>query len=577
MVTDMKKNLIPVLIISGLIVVILIFMGISAIIEKNTPTTERADLSEYYNLTEDSQVAIVMDDVLRETQATLIDGQVYLDYAFVYENINNRFYWDSKENILLYTTASDVISAKAEATGYAVGKSTTEFGSVIVKATADSALVNLEFVKQFSNIASTYYEEPSRVVITSEWKDISVAEVKNDDAIRIESGIKKLILSDVSKGDRLTILDDEGSWYQVATTDGIIGYISSKSLKKAESETLISTFEEEKFSHIKTEKPINLLWHQVTNATANSNIATVLSKSKGVNVVSPTWFKVKDNSGNISSIASSDYVEYCHSHNVEVWGLISNFEDKNVSTTELLTRTSSRQNLVNQLIAKALQYNLDGINVDFESMNGPEVGDAYIQFLRELSIKCEDNDIILSTDVPAPAAYNDFYSYGEQANFVDYVIFMGYDEHYGQESGEGSVASLNWTEEAIKTMIEDGLPADQIVLGMPFYTKLWKLTPTTDEEEAAMTYVIGFENKGMTSAKKWMDSHIEEPEFLEDCGQYYGECTIDGVIYKMWLEDTTSLELRLKQMQEYTLAGAAFWKSGLESEDAWNVIQKYIN
>ena len=573
----MKKNALPVLIIIGLIVVVLIFLGISALIDKYTPTDERQDLSEYYNITEETQVAITLDNQILETYGTLVNGEIYLDFDFVYEYLNSRFYWDSNENILLYTTSSDVISAPAESTSYMVGKSSTDFGKTVVKATAESALIHLDFVALFTNMTYEYYETPARIVITSQWTDITVAEAKNDTHVRVKGGIKSPILSDVAKGTTLTILEKGDNWVKVATSDGITGYVESKNLSKTSTKTLVSDKPVETHNHIQNDKPINLLWHQVTSSSANSKIATVLSDSKGVNVISPTWFKVKDNDGNVSSIASSDYVDYCHSQGVDVWGLVSNFESDDVDTSYILTHTSTRQNLVNQLIAKALQYNLDGINVDFESMNGPEVGDAYIQFLRELSIKCENNELVLSTDVPVPAAYNDFYSYGEQSYFVDYVIIMGYDEHYSQASGEGSVASLNWTEEAVTNMLAEGVPADQIVLGMPFYCKLWSLTPRAEENSAEVTYVIGFENLGMNSAKKWMNNNIEEPVWLEDCGQYYGEITKNGVIYKMWLEDTTSLEKRLQMMKSYNLAGAAFWKSGLEANEAWDVIIKYIN
>lgn len=573
----MKKNALPVLIIGGLITLVLIFMGVSAIIEKHTPTDERKNLSEYYNITEESQVAIILDNKLLNAYGTLVNGEIYLDFDFVYDYLNSRFYWDANENILLYTTSTDIISAPAESTSYMVGKSSTDFGKPVVKATAESALIHLDFVSTFINIAYEYYEAPTRVVITSQWGDITVADVKNDTEVRVNGDIKSPILSDVAKGTSLVILEEEENWIKVCTSDGIIGYVESKNLSKASAKTLVSDKPEETFHHIKKNKPINLLWHQVASSSANSNIATVLSNSKGVNVVSPTWFKIKDNEGNISSIATTDYVDYCHNHEVEVWGLVSNFEVDGIDTTYILTHTSTRQNLVNQLIAKALQYNLDGINVDFESMNGPEIGDAYIQFLRELSIKCENNDIILSTDVAVPAAYNDFYSYGEQSVFVDYVIIMGYDEHYSQASGEGSVASLSWTEEAVSNMLEEGVPADQIVLGIPFYTKLWSLTPRSEENSAEVTYVIGFQNLGMSSAKKWMNNNVDEPVWLEECGQYYGEVNQDGVIYKMWLEDTTSLEKRLQMLKSFNLAGAAFWKSGLEATEAWDVIIKYIN
>lgn len=574
----MKKNVLPVLIIVGLIIIVLGFIGVSAVIDSLTPSEERANLTEYYQITEESQVAITLDDKILDTYATIINNEVYLDFKFVYKNLNSRFYWDSNENILLYTTASNIISAEAEATNYMTGKSSTDFGKIIVKATADSALIHLDFVNLFSNIEATYYDSPSRVVITKTWGDKSVATAKNDTQVRLKNHIKSPILSDLTTGTIVTVLDTAGDWYQVATADGLLGYVEAKSLSGVSTKTIASSKPVEEFHHIKSDKPINLLWHQTMNSSANSKISSILSSSKGVNVVSPTWFRLSDNNGNIASIATKDYVDYCHSQNVEVWGLVTNMDTKDVANVnEVLTHTSTRQNLVNQLVAKALQYNLDGINVDLEEMNGPKVGDAYIQFLRELSIKCENNDLVLSVDVAVPAPYNDFYSYGEQAYFVDYVIVMAYDQHYGQKSGAGSVASLDWTKEAVETLLAENVPADQIVLGMPFYTKLWSLTPKVEENGAEVTYVIGFENLGMSSAQKWMNNNVEEPTWLEDCGQYYGEVTKKGVIYKMWLEDATSLEKRLQLMKSYNLAGAAFWKSGLETSTVWDLIIKYIN
>lgn len=581
----MKKNALPVLIIVGLIAIVGAFIGVSALIEKYTPSDERQDLAEYYNITEESQdaaassqVPVILDNTILEEYAVSINGEVYLDYYFVYEYLNSRFYWDSNENILLYTTATDIISAKAEATSYNVGKSTTDFGKVIVKATADSALIHLDFVSLYADISCEYFEAPTRVVITAQWGDINTTSAKNDTVVRVENNIKSPILSDVTQNASLVVLEELDNWTKVCTSDGLIGYVESKNLNKTTIQTLVSSKPEETFKHILKDKSINLLWHQVGSASASQKaIASVLSESKGVNVISPTWFKIADNEGNIKNIASSDYVEYCHDHGVEVWGLVSNFEVEGVDTTYVLTHTSTRQNLVNQLVAKAVEYNLDGINVDFESMNGPEVGDAYIQFLRELSLKLHALDISLSTDVPVYAAYNDFYSYGEQSNFVDYVIVMGYDQHYGQKSGEGSVASLEWTEQAIKDALEKGVPANQLVLGMPFYTKLWILTPKVEENSAEVTYVLSWENIGMDTAQKWMNNNVPEPEWLEDCGQYYGTVNKDGTVYKLWLEDTTSLELRLKQMQKYSLAGAAFWKSGLESDTVWDIIIKYVN
>ena len=574
----MKKNAIPVLIIIGLIIVVLIFIGVSAIIEKYTPSDERMSLSEYYNVEEDSQIAIILNHEQAEVYGTSINDHIYVDYEFVHDYLNSRFYWDANENILLYTSATDIISANAEATSYLVGKSSTDFGNVIVKATAESAWISLEYVETLTGIQVDVYDSPSRVVIVNKTKEVSTIATKNDAPVRHENNIKSPILCDVTKGTVLTVLEEKKNWTKVYTTDGITGYIENKDLDKNTTDTAVIEIKEETFSHILKDKPINLMWHQMFNTSANSKISSILSSAKGLNVISPTWFRISDNNGNLQNLASHDYVDYCHDHNVEVWGCVTNFDIKDIDTTYILTHTSARQNLVNQLVAKALEYNLDGINIDFEELYDSNIGDGYIQFLRELSIKCENNDLILSTDVLIPEEYNAVYAYHEQADFVDYVIIMAYDEHYGQESGAGSVASLDWTEEAIVKMLAKEVPANQVVLGIPFYSRLWELTPKVEEESAEVNYLIGYSDKSMSEAKKWFDNNISEPVWLEDCGQFYGECTgTNGVIYKMWLEDNTSLEKRLQLLTKYELAGAAFWKSSLASNTVWDLIIKYIN
>lgn len=574
-----KKQILPVFVIGGLIVLVLLFILGSKLIEKYTPSKEHMDLSEYYKLTEENQVAITLNNTVLEDYGTMIDDHLYLDYEFVHDVLNNRFYWDENENILLYTTANDVISAKADATSYNVGKSSTDYGRPIVKATADSAWVDLEFVKTYSDFTYSYYESPSRIVITNEWKEITISTLKGDTEVRLKGGIKSPILSDVKKGDVLTILETDEKWTKVCTADGITGYVQSNKVKNTETKTLTSTYKEESFHHITKDKTLNFLWHPVYSKAANSEITSILSNTKGVDVVSPSWFKLKDNNGNISSYASSDYVTYCHDHGVEVWGMVKNLDldSSDIDVNYILTHTSTRQNLVNQIVSQALQYNLDGINIDFEQLSESEIGDAYIQFLRELSIKCENNDIILSTAVYTPAAYNSVYKYGEQSDFVDFICLMAYDQHYGQKSGEGSVASLDWVEEGIKNTLAEGVPADQLILGVPFYTKLWDLTPTSDDGGAEAKYLIGYQNLGLTSAKKWMNNNISNPVWLEDVGQYYGEVVKNGITYKMWLEDEASIEAKLKLMQEYKLAGAAFWSSDLDNTSIWDVIIKYIN
>ena len=574
-VTDMKKNALPVLVIGGLIAVILIYLGISAVIEKYTPTDERQNLTEYYNIKEETQVAIILDNQILDAYGTLIDGQVYLDYKLVDEYLNNRFYWDANEKLLLYTTTSSIITIPAESTSYRVDDSTEDFGKVIAKTTKDSVLIHIDFVQKYSNISCNYYESPNRLAITSAWGEITVVEAQEDTQVRFEGHIKSPILADVTTGSLLTILEIGETWHKVATADGLIGYTECKRYNSPTTQNLVSEYPEEVFNHLTSDKPINLLWHQIFYAGGNSTVKNVLSQSKSVTVMSPTWFRIKDNEGNLQSIASNDYVSYCHKQGVEVWGLVTNVDIK-VDITHILTHTSVRQNLINQLISKAVEYKLDGINVDIESLYDDNIGDGYIQFLRELSVACEKNNLILSTAVPPVTGSNYLYGYEDQPDYVDYVVVMAYDEHYGVKSGAGSIASLNWTENAIVNLMNSNIPSNQLVLGIPFYSGFWIFTPNSSSGDYEVTYELALQKIRMETAQKWLKENETTKQWLEDCGQYYYESKKDGILYKLWLEDATSLEKRLQLMQKYELAGAAYWKSGMETSDVWDVISKYF-
>lgn len=576
----MKKKALPVLVVCALIVIIVAITGISALIKKYTPSKERQELSEYYNLTSEDQVAIILNNEVIETTAKMIGDHVYIDYQFVHDSLNPRFYWDANENILLYATARDLISAEADSNSYLVTKSSIDYGRPIVKATSDSAYIDLDFVKEYSDFTYEYFSDPNRIIVYNTWGNYEVATVRRNTHIRVKGGIKSPILADVKEKDQLCVLEVGDNWTKVMTNDGVVGYVQGKRLSGTTEDTRSSDYEPEVFAHITKDFEICMAWHQMTTRAVNSDVASVLASTKGINVISPTWFYLNDNNGGIADLGSTDYVNYCHSQGVEVWALVSNLENSDVDTTYVLTHTSTRQNLVNQIVSVAIQYNLDGINLDFEALNREEVGDAYIQFVRELSIKCENNGIVLSIDNYVPTSYTSFYNRSEQANFADYVVIMGYDEHYAG-SDEGSVSSLSWVRQGVIDTLAE-VPANQVILGMPFYTRVWALTPDeeagdNDDIDANILYSVSSQVYGMRSANNLLANYGVEKQWLEDSGQNYAEFESEGITYKVWLEDSASAEARLKLMDEYELAGASFWKLGFETSDVWDTIIKYIN
>ena len=577
----MKKKIIPVIAAGLLILVVILFMLLGNLIEKYSPSKETEDLSTYYGLSSDTEIALILNNEVIDAKGRLIDGHVYLDYNTVYNYINSRFYWDTNENILRYTTSTDLISAAAESTSYTVSKEAKSFDQIIVKGDAAAAYLSLDFVKQYSDFSYVLYENPNRLVLTTAWGDYTIASAKKSSEIRYQGGIKSPILTTVEKNAELTVLSPDETWTKVATADGVIGYIRSKNLGTTSTKTVSSDFVPEQFTHITKDFKINMAWHQVTNQSANGNIASVLQSTKGINVLSPTWFYLNDNSGGIASLASSSYVDYCHQNGIEVWALVSNLENPDVNAESVLSHTSTRDNLTNALISAAIQYDLDGINVDFEALNVDAVGTSFIQFIRELSIKCANNGIVLSVDNYVPSAYTSCYNRAEQARFADYVVLMAYDEHYAGSEEAGSVASIGYVTKGVEDTLQD-VPAEQLILGMPFYTRVWSETPidgdgSTGETDNVVDYALSSYAAGMSDVQKLISANGAEQVWLDDIGQNYVEYKNSGVTYKIWIEDATSLEEKLKVMTSHNLAGGSFWKLGLETSSIWDTIIKYIN
>lgn len=567
-----KKNANP----SGkVIILLLLFIIVVAaiiIIKKFTPSKDVMDLSEYYK-TESNEISIVLHNRLYEEKGLYIDDRVYIDYTTVAKQFNKRFYWDSNENILTYTTPVEVIKTQVAAKEYYVNKSRTSLPYQIVKTEGSEVYIALDYVKLFSNVEYEVYKEPNRVVIQSDWgTDYMYGKVKKKTQLRYEPDIKSDILVQLNKDDLLVYTDTSedlpNGFSKVVTKDGIVGYVKSKALREAYYEKLENDYQEEQYSHITKDYKINMVWHQVTNMDANDSLLNKLSTTQGVTTVSPTWFSIISQEGELSSLASETYVERAHNEGVEVWALCDDFS-KEVDMLKLLSHTSKREKLINELISNAIKYNLDGLNIDFEKIR-EEAGPHYIQFLRELSVKCRNNGIILSVDSYVPTEYTAYYDREEQGIIVDYVVVMAYDEHYAGSKESGSVSSIGFVEDAVKNITAQVAP-ERVIIGIPFYTRLWKEVGSGD------SVTVSSEACGMGTGVNYLSTNGVEPVWDDETGQYYGEYEQNGDRYRIWLEEDESIDLKMKAISGAGVAGISGWKLGLEKESIWNVIIKYVN
>lgn len=549
----MTKKRMPVLVVCLLIVLVALVGGGAYGINKLIPTRKQMSLSDYYGQNADGEAALILGTEKLDQKALISGDDVYLPIDVVDGYLNQRYYWDSENKKILYATPSSLTEEKA---------SDSAGGMVWLK--DNSVYLHLDYVKKYTDIDAYINKDPDRIAIQNKFSNIETVTVKKDTVIRYRGGIKSEILTEVPKNTVLRLLNEGEDWDQVATDDGYIGYIQKKKVSAADATTYERDFKSETYTYLTMDEPVNLVWHQTTSTDANNYFSDVTQNMTGVNVISPTWFSIADNSGNITNIASGEYVMQAHEKGLKVWGLVDNFSE-NISTTTVLSSTSARQNLEGQLIAGALKTGLDGINVDFESLS-EDVGIHFLQFLRELSIQCHENNLVLSVDNPVPENFTSHYDRAEQGKVTDYVIIMGYDEHYvGSEAG--SVASLPWVEQGVKDTLTE-VPAERTILAVPFYTRLWKTT-----DGGALTS----EAIGMDQAQKVIADNGAETYWDKTTSQNYGTYEGDGATYQIWLEDSKSIAEKVKLISKYKLAGVAEWKLGFENSGIWKTIAKNLS
>jgi spore germination protein YaaH len=560
-----KKQLIPVgvalLLIAGLIV-----YGVSTgMLSKYSYSDEEMDMNDYFQIFRPDALALILEDEVIEEQGLVQEETYYLPLGLVQDKFNSRFYYDKAESQILYTTPTQFYQIPLDASAYQVDGETKEFDHIIAIRSEETVYLSIDYLKQFANFSYEAFDEPNRLQLYLKDSTADAATIRKDTNLRYQGGVKSDILEELYQDEVVTVLETMEKWSKVKSSDSVIGYVENKYLTD---ETTVDrkvekTYEEPEYTSIHKEEKINLAWHQVTTQEANSGVSRLLETTKGINVISPTWFYLQSDEGDIASVASADYVADMHSRGIDVWGLVDNFTSKDYSMAKVLGSTSARRNLIGQLIEKALEYDLDGINVDFESIDA-ECGEDYIQLLRELSIECRKNELVLSVDNYVPTSFTAHYNRKEQGMIVDYVIIMGYDEHYAGSPEAGSVASIDYVQQGIIDTVE-AVPEEKVINGIPFYTRIWDVTGDVTSEAV-----------GMAKAKEFLQQNGVEATWDDETCQNVAKFTADGRKYAVWMEDDQSIRAKLSVMKQYRLAGVAEWKLGFETPDIWDLIVDYL-
>ena len=565
----MKKRILPVIIVILLILVIAGGALGKVLLDKYSYSKEEADWNEFYQVSESDRSAIILQDEMVEEQALIRDDVCYFDLATVHKYMNEVFYADMTEKLLLYANPTEVIRTTFGETSYTTTEGTQDAGYVISFVEGDTVYVAADYVKLFTNYSYDCYDR--HVQVYTEWGTRQVAQLKKDTAVRLRGGVKSPILTQAAKGDTLEILEQMETWSKVKTSDSVIGYVENKRLGDIteETETPVTDYQEPEYTALTSDSKICLGWHSIGGVGGNDTLYSMVSGTKGMNVIAPTWFSLTDENGSIRNFGTANYVTTAHNMGLQVWGVVDNFNYANetgtaISTLNMLSSTTSRQNFVRNVTDAAVSLGLDGINVDFEQLSS-DCGPHYVEFIRELSIQCRNMGLVLSIANYVPFNFNDYYRLDIQGQVADYVIIMGYDEHWHGSKDPGSVASISYVSGGLDRTLQE-VPANKVVNALPFYTILWK-TEGTDvtDEYITMNNEADFMNRAGVTA-----------EWDEETCQNYAEWTSGNATYQIWLEDAESIAVKLNMMATKNIGGVAVWRLGYGTQAAWELINAYL-
>ena len=534
---------------------------------KYSYSVEKTDINAYYEVEGENDYPVILQDEWSDYHVKKFGDSFYLDYGSVRVLLNDRFYYGAGDGELLYCLPDTRITVKEGADTWtdSSGAETKEPYTICVK-DGDTLYVALDFVKRYSNFSYETFTEPNRVKMYTGWGEREEAEITRDTSLRVSGGVKSAVVADVTAGSKVVVIERMDNWSKVTTEDALIGYVENRKMTEpvTAAMTPVTDYKEPEYKRTALDGKVNMAWHMIAGAAGNVTLADRIDKTKSVNVVAPTWFTVLGESGAVESRATGEYVDAAHERGIDVWAVLDNFNGPDGVQQKFLSSDEARTAVIEKTVGIVSDLGIDGINVDIEGIS-EDYGSDFIEFIRELSIECRAREIVFSVDNYVPYNFNDHYRLDEQGVFADYVVIMGYDEHYGGSQEPGSVASIGYVTFGIEEAL-NSVDAQKLINGIPFYSRIWK---TTAEGVSSEAY-------GMNEIQAFITNHSMTVDWNEACAQNYAEVSEDDATYQIWVEDAESIDRKLEVMQDHSVAGVAEWCLGMESQDVWDVIAEYM-
>ena len=412
-------------------------------------------------------------------------------------------------------------------------------------------------MKDVYNLETTIVE--NNVILDSLTRKQVKAYAKSNLSVKWKADFFSKTVDKIERGDVVVAIEEKDGWTRIRTENGNVGFV--KSTKLTNYTTTRDDWEEEK----QITGKVNMFWDYYSKyVQAPDRTGQVI---EGVNVVSPTFFYIDSNGNLKNKIGESGkkYIEWAHSNGYKVWPAIQNDEAGIKVTSTILNSYTKRQELIESIVDVCVEYQLDGINIDFENMYQADK-DKFSRFIIELDPRMKELGVVLSVDVTAPdgdANWSLCYDRNVIGHVADYLIFMAYDQYGASSTKPGTTAGYNWIETNLKKIIEyDEVKADKIILALPFYTRKWKVN--SNGELVEKPSVVSMLNIKIPNGV--------EKQWNEDLQQYYIEYADGKDTVKMWIEDGTSITSKVSLVSKYGLAGTSGWRKDMETSNVWTII-----
>ncbi|MDD3303739.1 MAG: glycosyl hydrolase family 18 protein [Clostridia bacterium] len=504
---------------------------------------------------------VVFGDNINADYKPFVDGDgIYVSVDTIKKLIDENIYYDKVATKIIVTTHDDVVKLKV---GEKKISKNFEYSDIQNEARLkdNAPYVDINLLKELYHINVEYNEETSTISIdNTETSDIAVK--YNNVNVYEKLDTKSEVLQILNQENKVTVYTESlkhNRWYKIKTDTGIIGYIAKNNVD-------VPTTNDNNTGKNNTEntakEKITMFWQY------GSNLTTLGNKIEGVDVVSPTWYELKNSGGDINSEYSKSYFDKAKANGYEIWPIITNGIDSASytadDTSKMLNSEYTREKFIKNLVKLLKEHKVEGINMDFEAMKTDDK-DLYTQLIREMAPILRKENIKLSVDMYF-VAYIDRKRVGAAS---DYIILMGYDQRGAWSSEAGSIAEASWVEKNIESLLNDSkVPSDKIILGVPFYTRHWTVKAGL-EKPTTKVYT-------MQDCLDFIKEYNLTPVWDQDAGQNYAEYTKGNVTYKLWMEDKDSIKRRVETVNKYNLAGITGWRKGLETSDIWNVIKENL-